>query len=872
MDIQGTVLDIAEKESTETKYGKRDLIELKLNLDEEEVNLTLWGDWVKTTNNLTSGKELLVTNVKSSKFQGRKQYSTTENSYVIIEPSFLVDVTEIRSWVQCPRIHYLNKISGTPLKYPVVRGTIVHEVFGDILRGQNIETSVEKRVNDAKLEIGILEKNLDDVKKEIREHSKAIKDWLNQEKLVNKDKWRSEYTLISKNFGIKGRCDAIRQGSPIELKTGKNTEKEPRFQDKIQVASYALLLRENDMKDIDTGTVLYTGNSMLDRKEETGSLSICKKFSINEGLLKFIIRKRNEIVLAELDENIPTGYEADAICDYCFEQEHCMMVSGRLDQESKAGQIGESLPQEERDYFNTQYNFLQDERLAVHDEYKELWKNKKNSDRTLTKLDLIDSKKRDDGKWELRLSVGDKISKIQEGDLVIASEGNPTKGEMAWVEKINLDYLVVVTEEFINISRLDIYPSEFTVDRMLTSVYNFILKGDKSKKDIIFNRRKPEFEDKKELFIENNNLQNKAVNKALNAKHFALIHGPPGTGKTYTVTEIVKAFVEKDKRILLSALTNRAVDNILKSLRDEGFENFIRIGSEKRISDDLLDVRVDTDVEKFKEANVVAATAATCSSRLMREQEFDVGIIDEAGQLTEPETLSVINLSDKFVLVGDHKQLPSVTKTETRLTESLFERLIERNPEATVTLEKQYRMAQRIQSFPSHEFYNGNLRPANYEVASQDLTGLKNASVEDLPEYLRKQVLFIDTDGKQEGNINTKEAQKVAEIIKHFRDIGVSEEKIGVITPFRAQALEIGQYITDEIAVDTVDRFQGSSKEIIIISFVASEDLESPVFDDYRRLNVALTRAKKALILVGDSTVLEKDQLYKRMLEWTDFQ
>ncbi|RDZ94977.1 AAA family ATPase, partial [Haloferax sp. Atlit-6N] len=161
--------------------------------------------------------------------------------------------------------------------------------------------------------------------------------------LTEEDKWRSEYTLISPTFGIKGRADALRRGMPVELKTGKNTKREPRFHDKIQAAAYALVLSERGVP-ADTGTLLYTKNTALERNEETGDLSPAKDFSIGTGLLQFVVRTRNEIAAMEYDADIPTGYEADAKCEYCFERDTCMVVSGRLDQESKAGQVGTAVP------------------------------------------------------------------------------------------------------------------------------------------------------------------------------------------------------------------------------------------------------------------------------------------------------------------------------------------------------------------------------------------------------------------------------------------------------------------------------------------------------------------------------------------------
>jgi DNA replication ATP-dependent helicase Dna2 len=270
---------------------------------------------------------------------------------------------------------------------------------------------------------------------------------------------------------------------------------------------------------------------------------------------------------------------------------------------------------------------------------------------------------------------------------------------------------------------------------------------------------------------------------------------------------------------------------------------------------------------RLQGASVVAATTAACGSRVLRSQSFDVAVVDEAGQLTEPGTLAATTLAERFVLVGDHHQLPPVVQAgaDADLGESLFERLIEAYPDAGVLLDRQYRMAQRIQAFASREFYDGQLRPATGAVAGRQVTDLPG--VEEVPAALRERVRFVDPDGTARGNTNPVEADAVAAVVREYLDAGVAREDIGVIAPYRAQVAEIAKRL-DGVTVDTVDRFQGSSKEVVVISFVATGDLESPVFEDYRRVNVALTRAKRALVLVGDADALSTDDTYARMVEW----
>ncbi|RRJ28279.1 AAA domain-containing protein [Halocatena pleomorpha] len=890
MELRGPVVAVEEPRTVSTRNGSRDVAEVTMRPgrgEEPPVTVSLWGSWAETAESLVTGMTVLVTEPSQEEFRGETRYATTAESYVVIEPEFMVNVTDIREWVQCSRQYYLSKFTGASLSYPLVKGSLVHEVFGDLLRGRDLETSVEERVADAGLKLGLLDRDRTAVVEDVRSNAQAIERWLQQGTLTEDDEWRSELTLISETFGIKGRADAVRRGGPVELKTGKNTDAEPRFKDKVQATCYALLLGEHGQTP-ETGTLLYTKNAVLDRTEETGDLSPAKEFSISSGLLQFVVRARNELVAMEFDSSVPTGYESNAICEYCFEQDTCMVVSGRLDQESKAGAVGTALPAAEREYFDRLYRAAEAERREIHREYAKLWTQsaaeRAADDKALLDLQPQERSQRANGTWELRAENDDTtaVSKIREGETVLASDGHPTRGdtELARVVRLRTSTdgtteIVVHADEPIELRRLDVYPSDYGINGLLTAVHDSVLKGAQRRRDLLFGRRDPTFGETDATFIDNNAAQNRAVELAVTAEDCALIHGPPGTGKTYTLAQTVRALCERGERVLLSAFTNRAVDNALEQLREQGFTDFVRIGTEHGVSDSMQDARLDYrgDPEEraatLRNAPVVAGTAATCGSPVLKECAFDVAIVDEAGQLTEPDTLAAINLADRFVLVGDHEQLPPVVRDDdSALQTSLFERLIDRYPDAAVTLDKQYRMAQRIQYFSSQTFYDGQLRPASPAVAGQQLSELPTVSHEALPSALQDAVAFVDPDGTATGNVNRTEAERVAEIVDAYRSAGVPADDIGVIAPFRAQVAEITRRVSPDITVDTVDRFQGSDRSVIIVSFVATGTLDSPIFEDRRRVNVALTRAKKALCLVGDERALRSDPFYERMLEW----
>ncbi|MFC4987928.1 AAA domain-containing protein [Saliphagus infecundisoli] len=925
MNVRGIVAGEVSTRTVGTEYGDRELAEVPIrpaddasgagaDAVDQPTRVTCWGKWTESAELLEPGMELVVTDAERTEFRGEEGFSTTGDSYVVVEPSFLVNVTDIRSWTECPRLYYLNKLSGIPPNYPVTKGTLVHEVFGDLLRGRAVEESIEARVEERGLELGMLGESAESVREDVRKNAAAIEGWLEQGRLGKTDggretadvsaerfapdesEWRSERLLISATFGIRGRADAIRGGAPVELKTGKNLRKEPRFKDKVQAACYALLLEEEG-GEVDTGTLLYTKNSALERDEETGDLTPAKEFSMGSGLLKYVVRLRNEIAAMEFDRGVPTGYEGNASCEYCFEQDTCMVVSGRLDQESKAGQIGAALPEEEREYFERFYRAIEAERREVHREYAKLWEQspeeRADDDRALIDLEFEEMRPLKGGRWEIHARRrSDESSKIREGDLVLASDGRPVRGEaeLARIERLESEdggEVVLTADEPVEATRLDVYPSEFTTDRQLSALHDALLKGSERRKDVLFGREEPVFREVEETFIENNAAQDEAVRKAVGCADLALIHGPPGTGKTYTIARAIRAMVDRGDRVILSAFTNRAVDNALEALRDQGFTDFVRMGTESGVREDMLPFRLERSgdpeerARELREAPVVAATTATCGSRVMKETEFDVALVDEAAQLTEPGTFAAANLADRFVLVGDHEQLPPVVRAETGesetgaaggeeadLSRSLFERLVSAYPGAGVMLDRQYRMNQRIQAFASREFYDGELRPATPEVAGRTLDDIAGASREALPDELGDPVAFVDVAGDAARHTDGKEAARIADLVECYEAAGVPRAEIGVIAPFRAQVGEIRGRVPDDVTVDTVDRFQGSSEEVIIVSFVATGDLEGPIFEDYRRINVALTRPKRALVLVGDSRALESDPVYGRMLEW----
>ncbi len=282
----------------------------------------------------------------------------------------------------------------------------------------------------------------------------------------------------------------------------------------------------------------------------------------------------------------------------------------------------------------------------------------------------------------------------------------------------------------------------------------------------------------------------------------------------------------------------------------------------------------------IQEAEVICATNSTVGSEILKGTKFDFAVIDEATQSTEPSTLIPVLNTQRFIMAGDHKQLPPTILNEDaargNLSKSLFERLLElHGDKIRVMLAVQYRMNEEIAEFPNKEFYGGKLT-ADESVKEHNLLDLLPESKfadEDV-----KPLLFIDTRGSEmfkertrrgsTSKENAGEAKLVEKIVVRLLSLGVKPEDIAIISPYEDQVALIRKELRVEgLEIKTVDGFQGREKEVVIVSFVRSNKSGDIGFlRDLRRLNVSITRAKRKLVLIGDSNTLESEGCYKRLV------
>ncbi|CAL0302859.1 unnamed protein product [Lupinus luteus] len=395
-----------------------------------------------------------------------------------------------------------------------------------------------------------------------------------------------------------------------------------------------------------------------------------------------------------------------------------------------------------------------------------------------------------------------------------------------------------------------------------------------------------------------NDDQRRAVLKMLTAKDYALILGMPGTGKTSTMVHAVKSLLIRGTSILLTAYTNSAVDNLLIKLKAQGID-FVRIGRDEAVHEDVREhclsvvstpathVKSVEDIKiRLEQVKVVAVTCLGISSPLLANTRFDVCIMDEAGQTTLPVSLGPLTFASVFVLVGDHYQLPPlVQSTEARengMGVSLFRRLSEAHPQAISALQSQYRMCQSIMDLSNALIYGDRLRCGSSEIANRKLefSDLKCGFpwLEDVLSPSRP-VVFIDTDmlpaletRDQKIIKNPLEAHIIAEVSKELVNNGIAVEQIGVITPYNAQANLIRHAACmTSLEIHTIDKYQGRDKDCILVSFVRSSEgptsSAASLLGDWHRINVALTRAKRKLIMVGSPRTLSKVPLLKLLIK-----
>ena len=897
-------------------------------------------------------------------------------SFIVLEPDYLLDISSLaecyRDYGSHPANYLMGRLVPIDNARPLLLGNIANLFLDEWIYAKeeapDYLTCMKKAFKQYPIELAACEELLDPEKekaffKDCQMHFEHIRETVTETFLAsgyNLDKSDAvlEPSYICEALGIQGRLDYMQRdmSSFIEMKSGKADEYiikgkiEPKENNRVQMLLYMAVLEYS--MDIDRRKqhpyLFYTRYPLLYPARASWAQ------------VRRIIALRNRIVAAEYGTQMHNhpSYTKELLAQINPITLNEKKLQGRFWEQYLAPGILnfqkrlQSLDDLEKTYVYTLYNFITKELYTsksgnIDADGKAgastLWLStldeKRETGEILYDLRIIDNQASLPHKANitLQIPVYDEsfLPNFRSGDVIVLYERNRVTDNVTnkLVIKGNIDR-ITATEVCIRLRasqrNLSIFPTDSLyaiehdyMDTTFRSMYlglSAFMDANKARKDLLLGRREPEFAE--ELLTKNTHFIDdfeRVATKAVSAKDYFLLVGPPGTGKT---SRALRRMVEKfhdqpDTQILLLAYTNRAVDEICSTLNAiTPSIDYIRIGSELScdiryrehlVENVLAPLRNRKEVRQcLLNCRVFVGTIASLSSRteVFKLKRFDVAIIDEATQILEPQLLWLLSAKSssgqdaigKFILIGDHKQLPAVvlqSKDESEvfderlreiglfnLKDSLFERLyrFHLSKEDSPMLDmlcRQGRMHPGVASFPNQAFYGGKLQPV----------GLPH-QLENIP----VPILFIPAErdtGTLSGKTNQHEARIVADWAVRIWDETAetfdANRTLGIITPYRSQIALIRRELQAkgipalmDISVDTVERYQGSERDVIIYSFcvnhlyqlrfLANLTEENGVQID-RKLNVALTRARKRMIMVGVPELLKRNDIYCRLID-----
>jgi len=792
-------------------------------------------------------------------------FNGCRETFLIIEPMRQVNATTVARALHCtkPQLDQIRRGKGDTT-IPTLKGTIVHALFDRLLDGDtNLESMYSQVVAKYLVQLAaVVDDSFDEdgFRADVLRHAAVLCSFVDANPHLRHEA-QAELKRFSATIGIQGRIDAVfRQDNRInilELKTGSRL----RDEDHAQLFIYRLLLSDLARRwQRSSGRGMEISAMLLSSADGTNA-----PLQIQTDFLQ-ILDARNKILATHyaLGHETPhfryryEGFNED-VCKTCvsWTRKRCREATELF------GDRPDTLPSPRLDYFRRYTRLVELERWATDEDLADLLDDSRMETRKKNFRTLTDARFVANGE-PFTFEFDHNSSDLVAGDAILIHSGNISSmpNYHGYIRSIDAGHLRVsiplknldahVFSE--NTWIIDRLPFDVTTEASHTALYDFLKSGDKGDKGVrplvsLFPNENRGTRGLTPLSQDLNPAQREAVEQSAGCSDFHLIWGPPGTGKTRVIPEIIRQI---DGPVLLGAFTNTAVDKILLALLDtDPGIRFLRIG---RASDSPeLSARLSNCAEYFSEelaakyssvhavrrvmneTSIVAATAhRACTMPYLRQRRFEMVIVDEAAQLTEPLTLGLTLRGRRFVLVGDDRQLPPVVRTR-GLAQSMFERLKQSSP--ITLLDTQYRMHPDIMSVSNQLFYDGRLRTG---VTHEDRLPPDSRSVE-----------FVSVSGGFDPNNDSRrnfaEAEVVAQLVRRYAVMSFS---IGVISPFRAQVALIRGLLQDvPVTIDTVERFQGGERDIMILSLVRAESSDF-VFDE-RRFNVAITRARRKLIFVA---------------------
>ena len=896
-------------------------------------------------------------------------------SFIVLEPDYLMDISSLaecyRDYGNHPANYFMSRLIPIENARPLLIGNIANLFLDEWIYAENDSpdyiTTMKKAFRQYPIELASCEDLRDAVKEkeffsDCKMHFEHICETVRQtftDNAFSLDKSDAvlEPSYICEALGIQGRLDYMQRdlSSFIEMKSGKADEYSdknkvtPKENNRVQmllymaVLEYSMGVNHKKMRPY----LLYTRYPLL-YPARTSWVQVKK-----------IIDLRNQIVAAEYGVQMynQSSYTEALLSQINPSELNLRKLRGRFWDQYLQPQIQQfqnslaALSPLEKEYFYTLYNFITKElylskvggvsegkRIGMASLWLHTLEEKREAGEILYNLSLIDNQAsllhKPSVTFSIPSSEDDYLPDFRCGDVVVLYERNQAsdnvtnrmvfKGNVESISEHSVCIRLRAPQRNKRLFPADsLYAMEHdSMDTSFRTMYyglSSFIHANKERRDLLLACRKPRFKEclcaKNDQFIDD---FDRVTQKACAASDYFLLVGPPGTGKTSkALQQMVRTFHADGKtRILLLAYTNRAVDEICKSLSSIVPEvDYLRIGSElscdiryqKHLLENALnDCRNRREVlDVMLACRIFVGTVASISAKteLFKLMHFEVAIIDEATQILESQLLGILcskspdgrNAVEKFIMIGDYKQLPAVVLQEPtssevhsedlqqigmlNLKDSLFERLyryhVQQGDDHVMDmLCKQGRMHPEVARFANEAFYEGKLQPVG------------------LPHQLEEQnnsVVFISTPSDEESLSGKSNRYEAAEVAKCAYDVWCTYQSsfdanhtLGVITPYRNQialirkelrALQIPALM--DVLVDTVERYQGSERDIIIYSFCVNNlsqlrtlpnlTEDNGVWID-RKLNVVMTRARKKMILVGNPSILMQNPIYARLL------
>ncbi|XP_049553165.1 DNA replication ATP-dependent helicase/nuclease DNA2 isoform X3 [Orcinus orca] len=858
--------------------------------------------------------------------------------YLILYPDMLISGTSIASSIRCMRRAVLSETfkSSDPATRQMLIGTILHEVFQKAISDSFAPGKLQELAFQTVQEIRHLKEMPSDGSDGNSTCNIEVINSLDIEESI----WSPRFGLKGKidvTVGVKIHrgCKTKYKIMPLELKTGKESNS---IEHRSQLVLYTLLSQER-RADPEAGLLLYLKTGQM-YPVPANHLDKRELLRLRNQMAFSLFHRINKSATGEEKTKLaplPQIIEEQQTCKYCSQMGNCALYSRAVEQQMDDSSVLTSMQPKIKE--ETQHLKL------THLEYFSLWclmltlesqsKHNKKNYQTIWLTPASDMEESGscignlirtehvktvcDGQYLHNFQHKNgvmPVTNLMAGDRIILSGEERTLFALSrgYVKEINMTTVTCLLDRNLSglpestLFRLDQEEKHCNIDTPLGNLSKLMENTSVSQKlrDLIIDFREPQFisylssvlpHDAKDtvacILKGLNKPQRQAMKKVLLSKDYTLIVGMPGTGKTTTICTLVRILYACGFSVLLTSYTHSAVDNILLKLAKFKI-GFLRLGQTQKVHPDIQKF-TEEDIcrsksisslalleELYNSQLIVATTCMGVNHPIFSRKTFDFCIVDEASQISQPVCLGPLFFSRRFVLVGDHQQLPPlVLNCEARalgMSESLFKRL-EQNKNAVVQLTVQYRMNSKIMSLSNKLTYEGKLECGSDKVANAviNLPNFKDVKLE-LEFYAdysenpwlvevfepKSPVCFLNTDKvpapeqvEKGGVSNITEAKLVVFLTSIFIKAGCNPSDIGIIAPYRQQLKVINDLLAHSslgmVEVNTVDKYQGRDKSIILVSFVRSNEdgTLGELLKDWRRLNVAITRAKHKLILLG---------------------